>query len=906
MLPISPLILLALTFRVVQPINKLPFFHGPHWSALFRHLLRPHLSEKAGLSEAGIWIHPVETGILSYHKDDLINIGLTLPEQHASAIAKMLNDFNVSETASGHFQPVKTIVLEKIKCRLGKVDWTGGNTAHLTGEDLEAEICYLQEQEAFTLCTISPLRLTRPEGLKHDRHRYCDEEFFLQKKPNICFSPILALLNRIRAINSPALTASGLEVTGGGLLWVDVSYGENVVKTIGGVAGTIRITGRPSAEEAARLVIGQYSGVGKNAAFGLGFYSIPELDSVRKVLPLARATTLKSRAFSIAGLKTASAKLPNSSPGPDGLAVTDLRKAGDIYCTILKEELNNGSYAPGRFKKYQLPKEDGSHREICVQNVSDRLVQRAAADGLSLSVEELLSKSSYAYRRGLNRKGAAAALQQELKRDNVVGLKADITAFFDSVDTGILTDILTGLYPFEPIIGAVSLFLRHAGELGVRGLLQGSPLSPLLSNLYLTTFDKAMELEGFRLIRYGDDLALFFRDQQPADEATERVRKALERLGLGLKQEKTVEIRKGAQIKFLGYLVSESAIAEKEMEDKETDADWMPVFSEEWTGGVPVYLTSLCRGAYSSGPDLVIQSQGGDKEQVPWSRIGRVVVVGRASFSGGMVYRAVKEGTPVTFIDVMGRTRGRLIPEAAEVSEFETLQRRHFEDSKWVLSFAKAIIEAKVHNSHVILRRRGIDCNELEALLKGINQAPDIDTLRGFEGAAARKYFEELSRFFAPFDFNGRVYHPPDGPVNVMLSMGYTLLYNRVSASLKDKGFNPRLGFFHRGRGTHAALASDLIEELRHIAERITLSLINKGEVRPQDFVVNDNKDFRSCKMLGEGFRRLIHRFETTMSTMISYQGGKKMSYNAYLDEMSDNLKRALKMNIPYKPLRID
>jgi len=195
---------------------------------------------------------------------------------------------------------------------------------------------------------------------------------------------------------------------------------------------------------------------------------------------------------------------------------------------------------------------------------------------------------------------------------------------------------------------------------------------------------------------------------------------------------------------------------------------------------------------------------------------------------------------------------------------------------------------------------------ELKELAQKLKTAESLDSLRGYEGAAASLYFSAFGNLVTPFEFRGRVYHPPDGPVNVMLSLGYTMLYNRLASVLRVKGFNPRIGFLHKGRGAHASLASDLLEELRHIVERIVLSLIHLGEIRREDFSITQRKGVNICRLQGVGFRKYFHRFESTMAQGSSYHGGEKISYNACLDEMADKLKRSLKLNIPYRALRID
>lgn len=89
--------------------------------------------------------------------------------------------------------------------------------------------------------------------------------------------------------------------------------------------------------------------------------------------------------------------------------------------------------------------------------------------------------------------------------------------------------------------------------------------------------------------------------------------------------------------------------------------------------------------------------------------------------------------------------------------------------------------------------------------------------------------------------FRARTHHPPTDPVNVLLSLGYTLLYNHTFAAINIVGLDPYLGFFHQTRHGHATLASDLMEEWRTIiVDSVVLGLINRGEVGAADFQLRD------------------------------------------------------------------
>jgi CRISPR-associated endonuclease Cas1 len=491
-----------------------------------------------------------------------------------------------------------------------------------------------------------------------------------------------------------------------------------------------------------------------------------------------------------------------------------------------------------------------------------------------------------------------------MKEGYDTGIKADISAFFDSVDTQSLCDLFAGYFPYEPLGDFIRSFLTHAADSGIKGLPQGWSLSPVLSNLYLDRFDRMVETAGFRLVRFADDFVLLGKESGSPEAARQTAMEVLAKLGLTLKEEKIEPIEKGATIRFLGLAVTAGDVGDIPSEESHEEEPWAPMFRPEWRRGRPVYLSSVCRGAFSSGAALVVRLEDDQNIQIPWNSISRIVIAGRSQVSGGVLYRAVKEEVPVTFIDVMGRTRGHFRAEGVELVNERELQIKRSAEPAYCVSFAREIISAKITNSFVLLRRNSIMEPALKELASQATAAENLESLRGYEGAAARIYWQHFATLVKPFEFKGRSYHPPDGAINVMLSFGYTLLYNRISAALADQGFDPRVGLFHQGRGTHNALASDLQEELRHIADRVILALVHRKEINPEDFTITKNRDKEICRLGGEGFRRFIRRYETVMSAPFTREGAKTC-YNEYLDDMAACLRRSMKLDLPYQALRI-
>jgi len=619
------LILLELRFKTLQPIRKLPHYHGAQWSALFRNTLKPYLPAGMGMAAAGISCIAVETGIETYEAGEPVHVGLNFPAALLKNICRMLADLNHLKLGEGHFNPGKTVLLECVYNRIINelsslqdlaLQAEGGKSSvslALTHDTLVSEISQLMQLQKFSMIFYTPLRINRPEGKKSKHHSFCDEDYFTSvvDRSIINIDHLVRNAGHIRNIlpkKNLGDTVTNLMVTDNALIWLDIPYYGRQDKpihpksidetTLGGIVGKIKIAGTPAEDVARRLVIGQYTGIGKNHAFGFGYYTIPELDSVRVVKHLTRGRSLLQRALTVSALNNALDKTNASSPGPDGLIFTDIKKAGHNYLESLARDALNGAYKAGSFKSYRMPKPDGGFREIHIQNAVDRLLQKAVADCMTPAIDNLLSKSSFAYRLGLNRKGAASALKKYLGEGFTTGIKADIAAFFDSVQLDRLADLLHGLFPYDEFSDTIIPWLVAANAAGASCLPQGSPLSPVLSNLYLHRFDRDMAREGFKLIRYADDFVCLFQSGSSVEKDMEKVKESLARLGLTLKSEKTTELRPDSPVNFLGYNITATDITEERQETIREDEQWLPVFRETWLCGTPVYLSSICRGAF--------------------------------------------------------------------------------------------------------------------------------------------------------------------------------------------------------------------------------------------------------------------------------------------------------------------
>lgn len=246
------------------------------------------------------------------------------------------------------------------------------------------------------------------------------------------------------------------------------------------------------------------------------------------------------------------------------------------------------------------------------------------------------------------------------------------------------------------------------------------------------------------------------------------------------------------------------------------------------------------------------------KLRVPLHHLGGVVVFGNVLVSPALMHRLADQGQSLVLLDDNGRFKARLEGPVSGNILLRCAQHEKAEDGAFALNVARACVAGKLRNCRQVLLRgaretkvesdvatlsRGAD--DLAASLRALPAAEDLDTVRGIEGEAARQYFgcfNKLVRADAreAFALDGRTRRPPRDRMNALLSFLYAMLMNDCRSAVETVGMDPQLGFLHALRPGRAALALDLMEEFRHQADRLALTLVNRGQIRAHDFVLHE------------------------------------------------------------------
>jgi len=249
--------------------------------------------------------------------------------------------------------------------------------------------------------------------------------------------------------------------------------------------------------------------------------------------------------------------------GVDGQSIEAFEQVLDEQLERLHAELKSDSYRPQPVLEHKIPKagQPGKYRALGIPAVYDRVCQQALLNRLGPIFEPLFDDASFGYRRGRSSKDALRKVWRELDSGREWIVDADLEDFFGSVDHGKLMTLVTQRIADGRVLCLIESMLKagcmREGQWSrtETGTPQGGVVSPLLSNILLTPFDREMRRRGYQLTRYADDWVVTCRSRAEARSALAAARKVLEKLGVKLNEEKTriVHLRQGFE--FLGYKI---------------------------------------------------------------------------------------------------------------------------------------------------------------------------------------------------------------------------------------------------------------------------------------------------------------------------------------------------------------
>ena len=251
------------------------------------------------------------------------------------------------------------------------------------------------------------------------------------------------------------------------------------------------------------------------------------------------------------------------------------------------------------------------------------------------------------------------------------------------------------------------------------------------------------------------------------------------------------------------------------------------------------------------GDTVVCKSEGKPELKLPLLNLESICCFSYIGCSPALMGKCVERGVALSFFTPGGKFLARVSGKSQ--GNVYTRVRQNEVFSQNALTLVRNTVAVKLSNTRQLVERSLRDHPENEAADKlfslsqtlkrqidAVYECKDIDAARGIEGSCANAYFESFNALIRnkneAFIMHGRSKHPPFDAVNALLSFLYAMMTNDLVSALESVGLDSCMGFYHTLRPGRASLACDLVEEVRCIAERVALTLINLKILNEKDF----------------------------------------------------------------------
>lgn len=261
-------------------------------------------------------------------------------------------------------------------------------------------------------------------------------------------------------------------------------------------------------------------------------------------------------------------KRNKGAPGIDGITINAYELNLEQELDQLRQEVLTWSYKPTPVKRVEIPKPNGKGvRLLGIPIIKDRVFHMAIKRVLEPRLDPLFSNHSYGFRPGRSQRQAVEAARDIVNTGKEYVVDIDLSKFFDRIHHDRLIQRLGQRVKDKRVLRIIGMILRSGimdkdgVTIPTEGSVQGSPLSPLLSNVVLDELDKELETRGLEFCRYADDCNIFTKSEKAATRVMQSIKKFIEnKLKLKVNEEKS-KVAKADQVKFLGITIVNGLIA---------------------------------------------------------------------------------------------------------------------------------------------------------------------------------------------------------------------------------------------------------------------------------------------------------------------------------------------------------
>ena len=629
---------------------------------------------------------------------------------------------------------------------------------------------------------------------------------------------------------------------------------------------------------------------------------------------------------SLRGLNAAWSKVDRNEGSAGGDRVSRSEFRDDLFARLnqLRAELLEGSYKSRPFKKVSIPKKKPGYRILTIPAIRDRVLHTSIANALTPMFEPTFEDSSFGYRPGRGVTHAVAGIEKWRSQGYVFVIEADIVSYFDNIEHQLLLEKVEstlgqkdGTAPFLQLLHCILNDQAHAlGTTGV-GLVQGSPLSPLLANLYLDALDEEIEAQGVKLVRFADDFVILCKSEKKAKKVLAHCAQTLAEHGLRLHEDGTRIVNFDKGFDFIGYLFLKTLSLKKQTDPKvpqpaniksDVTDEGIIQLGDEGSNFDPgrkvlYVLESNHALGIRNRSFAVTREDGREMIAIPNKRIGRIEIGPNVAFSSAAVILAMDTDIDISVVDGLGQSKGRIHGRSTRMGGLHLDQAKAVLDVSFRTTIARAIVRSRIVSQRTQLARlnRTRKIGQVKQTLQTLKQIKikldetrTVEQAMGTEGSATRIYWAALGCLHedrSNTEFTRE--RPARTPLNATINYLTGMLERDIRAAIQRVGLHLGFAFLHGSRNRHDGLVFDLMEPFRApLTEGLSVFLFSSGRLKTDMF---SQDEMGRSSISAEGRAAIVNGYETAVSRRIrAPDKNRRLPWRTMMFSQAQSLARAI------------
>lgn len=610
-----------------------------------------------------------------------------------------------------------------------------------------------------------------------------------------------------------------------------------------------------------------------------------------------------------------------NSCGADGILISEFEEYWRMNGVQIFSLISEGKYKPSPVILEEIMFKAGKKRLISKYTCTDRVILDVLKVMLTPLYKDGFSEYSFAYVENKGTEDASKYAANLIGNGKKFVAELDVKDFFENINLQRLEHFLEtsveDLNVKKLIHDYLYIFVIVDGrkERKTIGLVQGSPLSPLFSNVYMTAFDKYMEAK-YSFCRFADNINVYCETEEEAKKAYEDVEKYLKtKLGLDLNQKKS-GVYPAVTRSFLGYGFKQNndSSTVSVIRNSEKKSNYYGTWHASAIQKTDKDYHIISDGILNRKDFTILFEEEKRKVYIPVESCASINIYSNVYFGKSFLEYANEQKLIVNMFDKYGNFLGSFHSENHYMRSAVLLKQATFyNDIKRRTELAIKIEQASLHNERENLRyfykhtkkeslKAVIDI--LSDCIDKMKKAVDVNEVMMVEARAKQKYLQAFDEMIdnPEFVFEKRTKRPPQNAVNALISFGNTFLYRRIANEIYKTALDIRIGIVHSANNRSESLNLDIAEIFKPvIVDKTIFSVIHNLQLHSKThFEITEEG---GVYLNNIGRRIFINEMEDKLNDKLSVNG-QKITYDRIIKNEIHKILDYIENGEKYKPFK--